>query len=227
MTALALALTPAALLLAPSAAEACSCMRSTSAVDSARGADVVFKATVVSVEDAPGQASGGLPASHDMPQKIFTFAVSETYKGNLDPEIRLYTATNSAACGRDYGAAGSEWLIYANRSDSGELRDNLCSRSISITETQAAEDILAFEGQDLDAPPEPAGPRPVDGDAPIDMDPPPLFEGEQEPQKVEPEPTEPSKKGCSVGAGGSGLEGAGLLGLALLLPLWRRRRRQA
>lgn len=212
--ALALALAPAALLLAPSIAEACSCMRSESALKSAREVDVVFTGKLVSFVEEQKQGA------HDFPDKLATFEVTSTIKGNLDPQVIIETANNSAACGREFGKPGSEWLIYARRNDDGSLRDNLCSRSVSMSAPQAAEDIAALEGQDLDAPNEP-DPEPSDTMGEPDPDPDPIPDVDPDPNG-DPEPIAPKKKGCSVTDDGPGP--LGLLALGLLIPALRRRR---
>jgi MYXO-CTERM domain-containing protein len=211
-----LALLPAALLLAPSEAAACSCLRSAGAVEAARDSDAVFTAKLVTIADGP---QGG---PHAMKTKVFTFEVTRTFKGQLDAKININTADNSAACGRAYGDPGSEWLIYARIDDEGQARDNLCSRTTALAD--ASDDIAELEANadTLDQPNE--EPKSDPGPGPADPEPEPVLPPSSEAGDNGPEPAEPSKKGCSVsdedlGAGGLGtLLGLGLLG-------WTRRRR--
>lgn len=214
LTALSLALTPAALLLAPSEAAACSCMKSESALASARDADLVFTAKLESVADAP--ASG----PHALPEKIFSFEVTRTFKGQLDAKVNVRTANNSAACGRGYGDPGSEWLIYASQADDGTIRDNLCSRTMALDKAAADIEELEANLDGLDQ----ENPEPEPEEEPVEP-------AEPEPEPVQPdadaeggpEPAKPSKKGCAVA--GEDLGGAPwFLGLLLLAPLARRRR---
>ncbi|PRP91812.1 hypothetical protein ENSA5_52490 [Enhygromyxa salina] len=212
---LSLTLLPAALVLAPSEAAACSCIPTPGALESARDSDAVFAAKLVSVSDAPKAGP------HDLETKNVTFEVTRTFKGQLDAQININTAANSAACGRNYGDPGSEWLVYARIDDQGQARDNLCSRTRPLAD--AAADIVELEANadTLDQPNE--APSSTDP-GPADPEPEPVLPGEAG-GEAGPEPTEPSKKGCALadtdpGAGGL----AGLLGLGLVVG-WARRRR--
>jgi hypothetical protein len=197
VTILSLALLPAALLTVRSA-QACSCMAPQPPVESARNADAVFHAKLVSVTDVPKTGP------HALGNKMFTFAVVRTFKGQLDAQVNIQTTDNSAACGREYGSPGSEWLIYASIDDQGQAHDNLCSRTMPIAD--AAKDIAELEAAagTLDQPNDPIDP---------DVEPGP---SDPEPEPVEPEgpePTTPSKKGCAVVE--TETAPIGLLGLSL------------
>ncbi|KIG16133.1 hypothetical protein DB30_05005 [Enhygromyxa salina] len=210
---LSLALIPAAVVLAPTEAQACSCIRSPGAVESARDADAVFTAKLLAVADGPQ------PGPHAMQTKIFTFEVQRTFKGQLDAKINIETADNSAACGRAYGDPDSEWLIYARIDDKGQARDNLCSRTTALADAAADIEALDANADTLDQPNEPP---PTTDPGPAEPEPEPI-----QPEAVDnaPEPAAPSKKGCSVTAtdiGGGGL--ATILGFGLLLSVSRRRR---
>ena len=192
-------------------------MVSPGALEAARASDVVFSAKLVSVADAP--TSG----PHGMVHKIFTFSVNQTYKGQLDAEVRVETADNSAACGRNFGAPGDEWLIYATTTGEGQLRDNLCSRSMNLANASDDIGVLEANPDSLDqAPepePEPNGPGPAEPEPePIE---PPAADSGAEGEAQGPEPVEPSKKGCSVNDE-LPTPGLGFLTLGLLLA-WRRR----
>ena len=100
--ALSLSLTSAALVLAPGAAEACSCIRTESAVAHARDVDLVFTAKLIRVADAPKQNP------NDLPEKIYSFEVTRTFKGQLDAKVNVSTADNSAACGRSYFSGATQ-----------------------------------------------------------------------------------------------------------------------
>jgi MYXO-CTERM domain-containing protein len=153
---------------------------------------------------------------------IYSFEVVRTFKGQLDPKVNVITADNDAACGRNYGPVGSEWLIYS-RTEDGQLLDNLCSRSRPIA--HASEDIkeLVEHADELDdEPPQPEPPPPEDVPEPVDLDPDPVLPDMG--QDHQPEPT-PKPRRCSVTddtpAGALG----GLLAFGLGLALLRRRRR--
>jgi MYXO-CTERM domain-containing protein len=208
---LSLALLPAALLTARTA-EACSCIGPRPPVEAAREADAVFHAKLVSTVDLPKDGKYALA------YKMFTFDVVRTFKGQLDAQVNVKTTDNEAACGRGYGDAGSEWLIYARVDDQGQTNDNLCSRSMPIKD--AAADIAELEANagTLDQPNEPpVEPGPAEPEpAPIEPD------GDDE---EGPAPAQPGKKGCSVTDETAPLGPTlGLLGLFGLGLLGRRRR---
>lgn len=209
ITLLTLALLPAGLLITRDA-QACSCMAPPPPVEAARDASAVFHGKLVSVADVPRKGQ------HDLAYKKFTFEVVRTFKGQLDTQINIQTTDNSAACGRDYGTPGSEWLIYARTDDSGQTHDNLCSRSKPIAD--AAQEIAELDAaagtldQPNEPPPEPVGPS----------DPEPVVEPEE---PVEPEPVKPGKKNCSVDDGETSPLGLLALALGLLGVRYRRRRR--
>jgi hypothetical protein len=211
---LSLALIPAALSLAPREAAACSCIPSPGALEAARDADAVFTAKLIRVADGP---QGG---PHAIKTKVFTFEVMRTFKGQLDAQININTADNSAACGRDYGDVGSEWLIYARIDDAGQARDNLCSRTTPLASASADISVLEANADGLDKPDQEP---PTTDPGPAEPEPEPL----QPSSDTGPEPAEPSKKGCSVSDAdldGGGL--ASLLGIGLVLALGSTRRRR-
>lgn len=194
-------------------------------VEAAQGTDVVFHGKLLAVADAPHTGQ------YDIPSKMFTFEVVRTFKGHeggqLDGQVRLSTADNSAACGRSFGELGSEWLVYARVEDSGSLHDNLCSRTRSLA--QAAADIAELEANaDAldDEPPKPNYEVPADP-GPADPEPAPLIpseEGGEGGAPVEPQPS-PKPQRCAVSdpnLAGGGF--AGLFGLGLALAYLRRRR---
>lgn len=213
-----LALVPAALLLAPSEAAACSCMPSPGAVEAAQAVDVVFHGKLLSVVKAPGNSQYAIPS------KVFTFEVVGTFKGQLDGQVRLNTADNSAACGREFGTPASEWLIYARiDADTGELHDNLCSRTMSFD--KAAADVAELEANAgiLDqAPPKPE-PEP-EQPGPADPEPKPI--SPPSPSDAAPAAPEPTAKPQRCAVTDSPVGGfTGLLGLGLGLGLGVVRRR--
>lgn len=58
----------------------------------------------------------------------FDFEVARYFKGQLGPELALFTVDQSSACGRSY-AIDEPHIIYARYSESGLLTDFACSRS--------------------------------------------------------------------------------------------------
>lgn len=188
VTILSLALLPAALLTARTA-EACSCMAPPPPVEAARNVDAVFHAKLVSVSEVPKAGP------HALGNKLFTFEVVRTFKGQLDAQVNIMTTDNSAACGREYGRPSSEWLIYASIDDKGQAHDNLCSRTKAIAD--AASDIAELEAAagTLDQPNDPE----VEP-GPADPEPEPVEPEEPEEPVKGPEPVDPGKKGCSMSA---------------------------
>jgi len=212
---LSLLFVPAALVLQPLEAAACSCLPPPEPVAAAQSVDCVFQGKVLSVVDAPK------PDQYGLQNKIFTFEVVRTFKGQLDTKVNVVTADNEAACGRNFGVEGTEWLIYARLDDHGQLYDNLCSRSRPMQYADADIAELEEHAHELDDEP----PKPEQEDpGPADPEPEPIqpdmgnADGSEQP-----EPT-PKPDRCTVtdGAPAGGL--AGMLTLGLGLAFLRRRR---
>ena len=190
-------------------------------MEAAQSVDVVFHGKLLSVTDAPRSGQ------YDIPSKVFSFKVVRTFKGEVERTVEVSTADNSAACGRSYGDAGSEWLIYARAEPGGTLHDNLCSRTTSID--QAAADIAELEANAAildDDPPRPT----YDDPGPADPDPAPILpedEGSDDDGDAKPADPKPTSKPqrCAVSEPNFAAGGvAGLLGFGLALAYIRRRR---
>ena len=64
-------------------------------------------------------------------QNEIVFLVSTVFKGvGSEKEVKVYTNTNSAACGLTVGK-GQQWLVYAGYYK-GVLATNMCSRSVNM-----------------------------------------------------------------------------------------------
>ncbi len=102
----------AVLLVGPSAgpAHACSCMVSSDEEQFAR-AEAVFRGQLVGYQPPPAQPfmSSGDPA-------IWTFAVSEVYKGDVAPSQPVISAVSGASCGLEIPHQG-EFFVFASRRD--------------------------------------------------------------------------------------------------------------
>lgn len=100
----------AVLLVGPSAgpAQACSCMATTDQ-QSFDAADAVFRGNVVGYQPPPPKEimSSGDPA-------VWTFAVTEVYKGDVAPSQAVISAVSSATCGIGLPHQG-EFLVFVNR----------------------------------------------------------------------------------------------------------------
>jgi hypothetical protein len=131
----------AALLLAlvhESPAWACSCVGSSdteaeiqAAVDRA---DVVFEGRATDVEALQAE----LTVTDYLGALRFRFGVTRYFKGQLGPNVDVFTIDQSSACGRAY-TLGEPYVIYARYSTSGLLSDFLCSRSRPVS--HASEDL--------------------------------------------------------------------------------------
>jgi MYXO-CTERM domain-containing protein len=210
---------PIALVLQPREAAACSCLPPPGPVESAQSVDCVFQGKLVSVVDAPK------PDKYGLQNKIFTFEVVRTFKGQLDLQVNVTTADNEAACGRNFGVEGTEWLIYARRDELGQLYDNLCSRSRTMQYADADIAELEEHAHELDdEPPKPEQEDPGPGPAEPEPEPEPILPDMASADGHEqPEPTHrPDRCAVTDGAPAGGL--AGMLALGLGLGLIRRRR---
>jgi hypothetical protein len=90
---------------------ACSCIYMT-AKEHADSADVVFTGKVREVRET------------DDGKAVARFRVRIVYKGNVRREVRISTASQSAACGFPFHE-GSRYTVFAYRDDG--LRTGLCS----------------------------------------------------------------------------------------------------
>ena len=128
--------------------------------------------------------------SHDDQRARYRFEVDRVWKGDVGPSVEISTALHSATCGRSY-KIGTQYVIYARRSPSGELTDMLCSRTRATT--SAGEDLLVLgaghEPQVQLAPEPDPGPEPTE---------PPRIEPVVGTNAVEPPPSSPSSRGCAV-----------------------------
>jgi hypothetical protein len=70
--------------------------------------------------DEPG------PRTDNWVRMLVTFQVRRSYKGDVGPEIQLRTGLGGGDCGARF-AAGVLYLVYAYRSNRGELMVNTCS----------------------------------------------------------------------------------------------------
>ncbi len=126
-------------LLAPSFAEACSCAQPPSAEVALANAGVVFEGTVIGLPAPPpeGSLQGG-PG-----QVEYRFSVAQAWKGSPGMEVRVFTNSSGAACGRRY-KKGETYLLYAQLSTEATISDNICSRTRLLS---GAADDLKVLGQ--------------------------------------------------------------------------------
>jgi hypothetical protein len=114
----------AAIVLDASPAAACSCAGPLEADVALANADVVFEGTPRAMRVM--EADLGIPGYRGA--KRFDFEVARYFKGQLGPNLAVFTIDQESACGREY-TLDAPHVIYASYSDSGLLTDFLCSRS--------------------------------------------------------------------------------------------------
>jgi MYXO-CTERM domain-containing protein len=145
--------------------------------------------------------------TNDGQRARYSFEVDRVWKGELGPSAQISTALHSATCGRSF-QIGTQYVVYARRSASGELTDNLCSRT--RVSASAAEDLEVLgpghDAIEAVAPPTDPGPEPTE---------PPRIA----PAPLEPPPGTPSPRGCAVekphaSAGATALALLGLFAVA-------------
>ena len=137
MRTLLLALAAVGGLLAPSFAAACSCAPPPDPMVALGHSGVVFEGTVIGLPAPPpeGSRQGG-PG-----QVEYRFSVAQSWKGSPGMEVRVFTNSSGAACGRKY-QKGETYLIYAQMSEEATISDSICSRTRLLS--GAAEDLAAL-----------------------------------------------------------------------------------
>lgn len=114
---------------APKPASACSCIAGGTVEEAYAEAAAIFAGTVRSVT-----AKTGTGYTVDM-------TVDEYWKGDLDSEVTISTAGDSAMCGYNF-SVGEHYLVYAY--GEGTLNVGLCSRTSELSYPSAQEDIVAL-----------------------------------------------------------------------------------
>jgi Tissue inhibitor of metalloproteinase len=104
---------------------ACSCAPpSQTTNDDFQKATTVFTGKVLSVQRKEGA-----------PTVTVKLAVQRYWKGKVSNEIKITTASNSAACGFNF-EVGKDYLVYAT-DNNGKLSTGLCSRTAAIGATRS------------------------------------------------------------------------------------------
>jgi hypothetical protein len=174
--------------VAPRVARACSCAPPRPPLEAQQAAAVVFEGRTFNVAREGGQ-------------NRFSFEVLRVWKGELPANVQIWSASQSASCGRAY-ESGLPYLVYAHELPGGLLGDGLCSRTRPVS--NAAEDLELLG----------AGRAPARSPGTSTSESPSL-----EPPRIEPvaQQTAPSpgKRGCTIGEAGSPLFMWMLLGCGL------------
>lgn len=103
-------------------ARACTCIVPPPPVEALSEAAAVFVGTASDLDKGAGHLKVRLH-------------VDRVYKGPVDEQITVWTASNSAACGFHF-EQGTRYLVYAHEYE-GQLRASLCSRTQAVADAQA------------------------------------------------------------------------------------------
>ena len=125
---------------APSA-HACSCMSLTPS-EGLTSSYAVFTGEVTDIDKNDSTPFGG---------REVTLRVKEMWKGEPSKELRVHTASSSAACGYGF-VKGVTYLVYAVRDEADPMRVSLCSRTAPVEDAKEDLDFLGkpkhrFEGR--------------------------------------------------------------------------------
>lgn len=198
----------ALLALDPSSASACSCVGLPDPATSIARADVVFEGTPR--DTALLEAEVAVPGYFGA--RRFDFEVARYFKGQLGPDVAIFTSDQGTACGRTYPLHQS-YVVYANYTDQGLLIDSSCSPS--HPSSAASGDVPLLGAGVAPDPSLVSG----DGDADGEDD---ATDGAEAPEASSgihrvPLDTEPEARGCAASlALPPAHEGTGLLALAAL-----------
>lgn len=107
---------------------ACSCAILPTPEEALARSYAVFSGKAMKIEEPP-QA-----IEHSSAPVTITFAVKETWKGNVDRMATVKTARSTASCGYAF-LEGAEYLVYAAGDDS-LTRVSLCSRTALLAEAE-------------------------------------------------------------------------------------------
>ncbi len=167
-------------------------------------AEAVFEARVEGSSGEPAGLQGIGNVRYDL-------EVLRQWKGEPGPAVQLSTRASSAACGRNL-VVGKVYLVYASKTDDGQLTDNMCSRTRLAS---TADEDLAVLGPGTAA----SGTRPVaeptSREAPRIAPPPPDLGGPA-----------PIERGCAIGREPAAGSAPALLALLALAGLLRARPRR-
>lgn len=107
--------------------EACSCNTPGDPIQAADASSAVFVGKVVMLDRGKDNL-------------IATLQVNKRWKGDLDPQLTVYTPLSEASCGFTF-EKGKDYLVYATKKD-GVLQVSFCSRTKLLSEAKADLDAL-------------------------------------------------------------------------------------
>lgn len=135
------------LAIAPSPAQACSCLAPGDMIEEASGADAVFAGTVLRLVATDRRADSplmarikrffGMQVRYGPDQRRFALEVDEPFKGIEASTIEVMTSADSASCGYSF-QVGRKYLVFAQH-DEGRLNVSLCSATAPIDSVPAAD----------------------------------------------------------------------------------------
>lgn len=125
------------LLVAPAAADACSCVGGTPLCQSFWTTDVVFSGEVISIGSTPNPYGGQYPA-----HRLVRLKVLDAFRGGVQGVVEVATGAGGGDCGYNF-IQGMTYLVYAHAGKSG-LSTSICSRTRVLS--QAGEDLAYIRG---------------------------------------------------------------------------------
>jgi hypothetical protein len=125
------------LFIAPSAADACSCVGGTPLCQSFWTTDAVFSGEVISIASTPNP-SGEQYLAH----RLVRLKVVDAFRGGVQGVVEVATGAGGGDCGYNF-IQGMTYLVYAHVGKSG-LSTSICSRTRVLS--QAGEDLAYIRG---------------------------------------------------------------------------------
>ena len=108
----------------------------------AKGVDAIFEGRVVKADlkSTWAKASMGdsVPADldEDLPTMLVTFEVMHSYRGVQGPLVDVETGLGGGDCGFGF-EIGRQYLVYADRTESGQLETGICNATAPIEQSAA------------------------------------------------------------------------------------------
>lgn len=122
-----------ALVLAPRAADACSCMGGTPLCQSFWQADVVFSGDVLAFDKTD--------STQFFSRRVARIRVDRVWRGTAAGTIEVTTGAGGGDCGYSF-RRGRKYVVYANQTQDGKLTTGICSPTKPFDE--AARDLAFF-----------------------------------------------------------------------------------
>jgi hypothetical protein len=111
----------------PNTSYACSCVESGTVKEEWTRSSAVFSGKVIDIVDK--KKNSLIQSSADLIAVLIE--VEESWKGNRQNQVVVYTERSSASCGFEF-TINNKYLVYANEND-GKLKVSLCSRTTLLS----------------------------------------------------------------------------------------------